>query len=218
MRIWAFVSQKGGAGKTTLATHLAVYAEERGETVLLIDLDPQGSACAWHEIRGNDEPMVLAAAPGKLGELAEGARSRGVTLLLLDTAPHTDRGAVAAIRVAEIIVVPVRPSLYDIAAMRDTMKLLELTGRTADAVAVLNAIPPKGKEIAKEAAEAVKTFRLAVADTHISHRASLVAAIPKGQGITEFAPKDAGSREVRELFEELNRLAKRKARKSKVTP
>jgi hypothetical protein len=90
---------------------------------------------------------------------------------------------------------------------------LELTGRVADAMAVLNATPPKGKEIVEEAVEAVRTFGIAVCEAHVGHRASFVAPIAKGKGITEASPKDAGAKEIRDLFDRIIALAKRKARK-----
>jgi chromosome partitioning protein len=213
----AFVAQKGGSGKSTLSTHLAAYAEQQGETVALIDLDPQASALAWHKIRGTDEPIVLPATPAKLEGVVKGAAGLGVTVLMIDTAPHADRGAVAAIRLADLIVMPVRPSLLDIAALRDTVKLLEMTGRTDDAIAVLNALPGKGSGVAEEATEAVKSFRVAVLGAHVGQRNSLVTAIAKGKGVTEATPKDAGAQEIRDLWDALVRLTKRKAKKGKVT-
>lgn len=215
MITWAFVCQKGGSGKSTLSTHLAAYAEQQGETVALIDLDPQASALAWHKIRGNDEPIVLAATPTKLEGVVKGAADLGVTMLMIDTAPHADRAAVAAIRLADLIIMPVRPSLLDIAALRDTVKLLEMTGRTADAIAVLNAVPGKGS--LEEATEAVESFRVTVLDAHVGQRNSLVTAIAKGKGVTEAAPKDAGAQDIRTLWDSLVRLTKRKAKKGKVT-
>src|SRR5262249_5519946 len=56
MRIWSFVQQKGGSGKSTICTNVAVHAEEKGETVLIVDLDPQSSASLWHLERGTNKP------------------------------------------------------------------------------------------------------------------------------------------------------------------
>jgi cellulose biosynthesis protein BcsQ len=112
---------------------------------------------------------------------------------------------------------PVRPSLLDIAALRDTVKLLEMTGRTDDAIAVLNALPGKGSGVVEEATEAVRSFRVAVLDAHVGQRNSLVTAIAKGKGVTEATPKDAGAQEIRDLWDALVRLTKRKAKKGKVT-
>ena len=71
MRTWAFVQQKGGSGKSTTASNLAVYAEEKGETFLVIDLDPQRSATLWSSARRgtNNEPMVIDGLPEKLSDI-----------------------------------------------------------------------------------------------------------------------------------------------------
>ena len=73
MRIWSFVQQKGGSGKSTIATNLAVHAEENGETVLIVDLDPQSSATLWHSERGTNKPNVLDAIPDKLTNIVQSA-------------------------------------------------------------------------------------------------------------------------------------------------
>ena len=69
MRIWSFVQQKGGSGKSTICTNLAVCGEEEGETVLIVDLDPQSSATLWHSERGTNKPLVLDGQPDKLTDI-----------------------------------------------------------------------------------------------------------------------------------------------------
>lgn len=202
MKIWAFVSQKGGSGKTTLATHLAVYAEQKGETVALIDLDPQASAVAWHGIRNTDAPVVIAGSPDKLPALIETARGLGVTLAMIDTAPHTDRGALVAIRAADLVIMPVRPSFLDVAALVNTVQLLEAADKKDSAIAVLNAVPPRGS-LVDEAYEALQAFGVAIADQRIAQRNPIANAIPQGKGVTEFAPKDAASDEIKALWKRL---------------
>ncbi|MGA7327839.1 MAG: hypothetical protein WBX25_25980 [Rhodomicrobium sp.] len=80
---------------------LASYAEQCGETVLIIDLDPQPSCIDWHEKRGANKPMVLAGLPEKLSDLLQSARNFGVSLVLIDTAPHSTDIAIGAIKYAE---------------------------------------------------------------------------------------------------------------------
>jgi chromosome partitioning protein len=215
VRIWAFVAQKGGSGKTTLATHLAVYAEEQGETVALIDLDPQASAVAWHRVRGTDAPTVAAVKPEDLAARLEAIAEAGATLALIDTAPHTDRGALVAIRAAEQIILPVRPSFLDVAALVDTVRLLEAAEKKDAAIAVLNAVPQRGG-LADEAEEALAAFGVAVAPERIAQRNPIANAIPQGKGVTEFAPKDAAAAEIKSLWKRLNdRVAAKAKTKSK---
>jgi chromosome partitioning protein len=210
VQIWAFVSQKGGSGKTTLATHLAVHAEEQGETVALIDLDPQASAVAWHRVRGSDVPTVAAVSPEDLAGRIEAVEAAGVTLAIIDTAPHTDQGALAAIRVADQIVMPVRPSFLDVAALRDTVRLLEMAEKVDAAIAVINAVPARGG-LADEAEEALRSFKVKVAPERIGQRNPLANAIPQGKGVTEFAPKDAAAAEIKALWKRLRGAPKPKS-------
>lgn len=206
MRVWALVSQKGGSGKTTLATHLAVYGESKGEAVALVDLDPQASAAAWAQVRGTDEPVVVPGTPEKIAQAVNVASGMGITLAIIDTAPHTDRNALAAIRAADLIILPVRPSFLDVAALRDTVRLLDLAGKTRQAIAVLNAVPPRGG-LEDEAEEALREFGIAVATTRMGQRNPFANAIPQGKGVTEFAPRDAAADEIKRLWKELNELS-----------
>ena len=106
MRKWAFVSQKGGSGKSTLCTNLSVVAEQVGETCCIIDVDPQANALLWHERRGTNQPMVIEATYDKLADVVAAAGTIGVTLVLIDTPGKIDAGALAAIKLADTIVCP----------------------------------------------------------------------------------------------------------------
>src|SRR5438105_6903264 len=88
----AFLSQKGGSGKTTLAVHIAVAAGSNKERVILIDTDPQGSASIWSDARSAVEPSVIKATAAGTRSLMEEAQTHGSTLAVIDTAPHTISG------------------------------------------------------------------------------------------------------------------------------
>src|SRR4051794_24141227 len=105
METIALVSQKGGAGKTTLALHLAVEAAFRGERTLLIDLDPQASAAAWADRRAESERDVDVAteAPTRIEAALEAAGRRGYDRVFIDTAPNADQTALRAARVAQLV-------------------------------------------------------------------------------------------------------------------
>jgi chromosome partitioning protein len=106
MRIWSFVQQKGGSGKSTICTNLGVCGEERGETVLIVDLDPQSSATLWHSERGTNKPNVLDAIPDKLTNIIQSAPALGVTLCLIDSPSKLDAIALTAIRAADMVICP----------------------------------------------------------------------------------------------------------------
>src|SRR3954463_15452459 len=102
----ALVSQKGGAGKSTIALHLAVEATVRGRRALLIDLDPQGNVAKWGERRGDLPPDVDAQHPANLDKVLKAAQEQDYDLVVLDTAPHADQTAVRAAKASDLVLVP----------------------------------------------------------------------------------------------------------------
>jgi chromosome partitioning protein len=220
MKIWAFVSQKGGAGKSTLATQLGVLAQQLKEQVAIVDLDAQASAFSWYTRRGNATskkvvekitrggPYVMRALSNDLSKIIAAAPTMGATLLMLDTAPATDEGALAAIRAADLIVVPTRPYAFELDALGGTAKLLTLAQRTHLALVVVNGITSGKKNEAAEydhAVEAVRPFGLRVCTQYICTRRAITDAISEGMGVTERAPeKDAARKEIETLWKELH--------------
>jgi chromosome partitioning protein len=91
MKIIAIISQKGGAGKTTLAVHLAAAAAKAGHKSAVIDLDPQGTAASWGDRRVAEEPEVISGQAVRLPALLDAARENGAGFLVLDTAPTPTR-------------------------------------------------------------------------------------------------------------------------------
>lgn len=86
MKVLAILSQKGGAGKTTMALHLAVEAERRGLTTAVIDLDPQASAASWGDSRKSEGPVVVSAQASRLSQVLAAARENNARLAIIDTA------------------------------------------------------------------------------------------------------------------------------------
>ena len=210
MRTWAFISQKGGTGKSTLSTQLAVYATELGEHVLIVDLDPQGSAEVWHERRGVDRhPGALRCLPEKLSKVLDGARNLKHTLVLVDTAPHTEKGVIEAIKVADLIVCPTQASLFDLAALAETARLHGHAGRKNAAVVVVNGIPPGKTEqqTFKESAAAVAPYGLSLCKAHVCHRRAFVTTTNDGKGVTEVSTDKKAADEIRALWAALSALS-----------
>jgi chromosome partitioning protein len=205
MKVLTLLGQKGGAGKSTLATQLAVLAVQEGEVVSLIDTDPQASAALWRKLRTTKLPIVVQAMHDKLPDMVEHARGAGVDVVVIDTPPHIDKETLQAIRVADVILCPTKPELFNLGAIADTIKLLGLAGAKDRALAVINDLPTgKGRQAAHdEAAAALKQFDIQIAEQAISHGQAIVDAIKVGLGVTEKAPKNQSAKEVRALWAEV---------------
>src|SRR5918995_2521055 len=153
MRTIALVNQKGGCGKTTVALHLAAAFWQRGENVLVLDLDPQASAAEWHDARAEPLPHVESVQPARLAKVIAHAREIATGILVLDTAPHSEAASLDSSRCADLVLVPCQPSIMDLRAMRKTVDLLKLV--KVPAFAVLNSVPPHSS-VADEAAEMIE--------------------------------------------------------------
>jgi chromosome partitioning protein len=197
LKILAIISQKGGAGKTTLAVNLAVAAELEDVPTVIIDLDPQASAKTWHDLRGKDAPVVVSAQASRMQEMIDVARNNGAELVIIDTAPHSESGALGAARAADLVLIPCRPAILDLKAIRTSGDLAALAKK--EAVVVLNAVPHQGK-LAEEAEEAVRSYGLPVAAVKLTQRAAYVHSLTAGQAALEFEPDGKAAQEIRELY------------------
>ena len=117
MKVIAVTSQKGGTGKTTLSGHLAVQAERTGMgPVVMIDCDPQGSLTNWWNYRQADTPILVQTSLAKLADDLGALRESGVKLVIIDTPPAITWTIVNVIKLADLVLIPVRPSPHDLAA------------------------------------------------------------------------------------------------------
>jgi chromosome partitioning protein len=197
MKTIALVTQKGGSGKSTIAVHLAVAAIRQGVLAAIIDLDPQGSASLWAQRRGNDDLAVVAARPAELPGLLANARSQKAALVLIDTAGRDDVTADAVIQLANIVLIPCRPSLYDIGASAATADKVRRAGGKKAAF-VLNGVPPTGNREA-EAREALGDV-LPVAPVSIHNRVAYSDALNDGRSVEELDPHSKAAEEIRTLY------------------
>lgn len=198
MQTIALVAQKGGSGKTTLALSLAVAATDAGQTVVVIDLDPQASACAWGDRRKQDSPTVIDAQPARLAKALEKAREAGVDLVFIDTPARLEQAAAEAARLADLVLIPCRPTVLDLETLRATAELV--TPRSSrPPVVVLNAVPPQAAR-AEQGAEAVRSMSLDVLPVQVGQRVAHEYAILAGQGVTEHEPGGRAAEDVRHLY------------------
>jgi len=199
MQTLAVMSQKGGAGKTTLVVHLAVEAHRRGIRVEIIDTDPQQSAGVWSRARGGDSPIVTHVQPTRLGPALDQRESAGVELVIVDTAPHAGPDAVDVARLSSRVLIPVRPGVFDLAAAKQTIAIVLEAG--VDSMLVLSACPHRAPEVGM-AREALGLSGLPVAKTAIGDRRSFSRAIQTGRAVSEFEPDGKASDEIRALLDE----------------
>lgn len=197
MKTIAIISQKGGAGKTTLALNLAVAATRSGQQCAVIDIDPQASAKCWHDLREDDAPVVVSAQAARLPEILEAARENGAALVIIDTAPHSESAALAAARAADLVLVPCRPSLLDLKAITTTIDLAALA--KTPALAVLNTVPARGG-LRREAEEVLKGYGADLAPVTLGHRIAFIHALTDGKSVLEYEAYGKAAEEVSELF------------------
>ncbi len=198
MKTLAIISRKGGAGKTTLALHLATAAEEAGVTAAIFDLDPQASAALWGDRREGTPPAVVPAQAPRLAALLGQARQQQAGLVILDTAPHDDGTAADAASHADAILIPCRPSSLDLDAISASVRLARSTGRPA--FVVVNAAPVQGTE-KDEAATALSAAGVTVCPAVIHQRKALASFIQEGKTALEADPKGKAAAEIRQLFQ-----------------
>ena len=173
----ALISRKGGAGKTTLACGLAVSSEQEGLVTALVDLDPQGSASAWANLRTADTPTVISGHASQLPALLTAARDAGAELTIIDTAPHSTDAALTAARSADLVLIPCRASVADLHAIGTSIEITRQAG-TAAAV-VLNAAPVQGPLVA-QARAAIAAYKVEMVPVVLHHRIAHVHAFTDG--------------------------------------
>jgi chromosome partitioning protein len=197
VKIVAIISQKGGAGKTTLAVHLATAAAAAGRAAAIIDLDPQATAASWGDRREADAPEVVSGQAVRLPTLIKAAEENGADFLVLDTAPNADQTASLAARAADLVLIPCRPAAFDLEAIETTLLLAKAAGKTA--YVVLNAVPPRSL-LGKEAAGGLEGRGAQVAPPYLTHRAAFAHGVIDGRTAQEFEPQGKAAMEIEQLY------------------
>jgi chromosome partitioning protein len=204
MKTIALIAQKGGTGKTTLALCLAVAAEQDGLNTLIVDLDPQATACNWGDRRQSESPLVIDAQPARMPQALERARSGGINLVVIDTPARSEQAALAAAELADLIIIPCRPQRFDLETIGNTRKLIAMAG-TKPVLVVLNAIPARGDR-QQQARQAVEAMELPVCPIALGNRAAFGDAVILGQTALEFEPSGKAAEESRQLYKYVSRL------------
>jgi chromosome partitioning protein len=199
MKKLALVSQKGGVGKSAIAVSLAVAFEESGRKVAVIDLDRQASAQKWGDSRRRPRPQVMGGLADRLAVMLDAAERGGAELAIIDTPPHSDKNALAAVLIADLTLVPTLPEIFDLRAIRETVELLQMAKREARGVILFNGVQPARKAMMEDAEQTAQRYGLEICPARLSRLAPFADALVSGMGVTEFSPRSKSAVEIRDL-------------------
>jgi chromosome partitioning protein len=202
MKTVALLSQKGGSGKSTLTVHLSVIAQAAGLRTVILDLDPQRSAAGWWDTRAADTPEMVESTPAELRNVLEAARADGVDLCVVDTRPSADVDASTAAALADLVLIPTRPAIFDLKAIGATVDIM--VAAKVPAFVVLNGAPA-GRGFGEasttaDARRALADYEIAVAPISIGLRAAFAHALVDGRAVNEFDPDGKAAREMMKLW------------------
>ena len=204
MDVIAIIAQKGGTGKTTLALSMAVAAHRAGRTAAIIDLDPQASASNWGDRRKANQPAIVSAQPARLPQILEAAEESGADLIVIDTPPRAEQAAIAAARAAHLVLVPCRPSIFDLETFSTTLDLIAAVG-SKPLAAVLNAVPTRGKK-RQQAAQVLKELDISVCPEVFGARVAFDHANTVGLSAQEYEPASKAAEEIQNVYMSICRL------------
>lgn len=202
-KVIAIASQKGGSGKTTLAVHIATQAAQKGFESCVVDTDPQATAAAWSDWRGDFLPVVVTSPPARLGRTIASAQKNGVDFLVIDTPPHADAAAREAIKVADLVLIPTKPRAFDLAALEPIADLVSFAQKPA--YVVLNSVPAGATVLAGEAKSAAQEIGLEICPVTLGDRAAFHRSSAKGETASESEPKGKAAKEIAKLWKWLTK-------------
>jgi chromosome partitioning protein len=196
MKAITFVTQKGGSGKSTLCISLAVAAQEAGQSVCILEMDRQATVTDWAEHRKADTPEVAQIDATQLDDIMNRLRESDFDYVFIDTPGVDSPGTLAAIRAADLCVIPCRPTPADLRAFKPTLAAIyRLEKKFAF---ILNQTPPRSYRV-RDAADGLAVLGV-LPDVNIVTRNDHQDALGMGQGVTEFNPTGQAASEIRRLW------------------
>lgn len=201
MNVITLASRKGGAGKSTLTAQLAAQCHLSGKRTLVIDADPQGSLSLWHSLRKDGLPKLVTPERGIERAIAF-AMIDDFEFVFIDTAPTMWVVVQEAIRAATLTLIPARPGFFDLAAVRETVKVAR--ERDCPYAVVINAAPVKRDD--KEAGLVAQSrayfdgLQIPVWAGQISQRAGFQSTLAAGASAAEIGPNTAAGVEIAKLW------------------
>ncbi|KAA0598073.1 chromosome partitioning protein [Azospirillum lipoferum] len=207
-KVFTVAQQKGGAGKTTLAAHLAIAWAQLGHKVATVDIDPQGSLTRWHAVRaeatGGQPGFTHVQITGWRTQAEVEKLARSHDIVVVDSPPHAQTEARIAVRAATLVVAPVQPSPMDLWAVHPTIDLAAQEKRRL--LLVLNRVPPRARiadELVAKVHELVAPPAVELASAQVGNRTAYAGTLMTGLSVTEAARKTQAAAEMQALAEEI---------------
>jgi chromosome partitioning protein len=198
MKTIIVASQKGGSGKTTIVSHLAVEAERAGDgPTWVIDTDRQGTLSRWHDQREADTPQRADVPFSKLPAALDALKAQGATFCLIDTAPALSDQNAGLLRLADLVLIPVRPSPADLWAVSETVEQVKAAGKRL--LFVITQAKPQASITAQTVA--VLSQHGQVAQAFVADRVPYAVAMTSGRTAPEIGPKSPTAQEISNLWE-----------------
>ena len=205
MPVLSLLNQKGGVGKTTLATNIATALALQGKKVFLIDADQQGSALDWSAARKGELLFPVVGLPKDTLHREMPALAAPYDWVIIDGPPRVYNVAKSAIAASDIVIIPVQPSPYDVWAAKEIVDLIvEVQVIKANLKAVF-AVNRKivGTAIGRDVAEALASYSLPVLNAAVSQRVGFAESAALGQTVLETEPNGTAAKEIRAVVTEL---------------
>lgn len=205
MTIFSIQNQKGGVGKTTLAIHISHALAQRGNLVLLLDADPQGSARDWATARADKPPFDVLGLDRPTIHRDLPAIAKNYNHVIIDGPPRVTDLARSAIAAADVVLIPVQPSPYDVWACQEVITLVNealVFKQNLKSVFTINR-KIVNTAIGRDVAEALAGYEVPLLKSQICQRVSFAESAATGQTVLETDPKGSAAAEINALVKEL---------------